>query len=1217
MNRPHRIASPSGISIELNANGSIRRMDHGDIMLNLFPGNEAEGGLANIHLRRLGDQLETIPLLGPGSPASYDTNERGWFGCGKRGAIAFRLRLVLAESVPAWFWHVELENTGESAVTCDLIHTQDVGLAHYGAIRLNEYYVSQYVDHTPLEHPKRGCAVASRQNQSMGGRCPWTVIGSLGRGVAYATDALQVHGLLTRAGGKPVAFTAGLPGKRLQHEHSMVSIQDAPVVLAPGAKARSGFFGWYEADKPTATSADDAKRIEAALALPEAVPPAWPAEVAQAFQPAGSGDFPVPSGRSTGHECPVNPQTGMSALPGSWGSSRPAASLFTSAPLLESLSLDEAAVVNLFGEAFRHVERKDGELLSFFCGERSHVVLKTKELKAMRPHGHLLRSGGSLIPDESALTSTAWMNGVFHSMVTQGHVSINRFLSTCHTWLGLFRSHGQRVFVELDGRWHLLDAPSAYAMALDSCRWIYRHRGGLIEVVSSAPDDRHELQLSLFVREGPLARFLISHHVAINGDDGSQAIPVRRESHGKGIFIRAIPDCDVGRRFPEGGFLITPSGETKTEQTGGDELLFADGVSRNQPFLCIVTSPARSVGLVIEGRLVKSAAQGENAPTCFPCAGSETGAPVQGEPSQFRIAPWNPEPGSTGVSPACRIRAENRAGETPALPGMVQGKDFWNSIGAGLQIHAPRTSPLAAAAGRAAEIFPWFIHNALVHYLSPRGLEQYSGGGWGTRDVCQGPVELLLALGRFAPIRDLLCRVFRQQNADGDWPQWFMFFDRERNIRPGDSHGDIVYWPVLALAQYLSATGDAGLLDETLPFFHADGDQAAEKATVWQHVERALNLIQRRVIAGTRLAAYGHGDWNDSLQPAKPDMRERLCSSWTVTLNYQTLTALADALGRSGKADRAAELRAKAAGILEEFQRVLIVDDVLAGLAYFPEGGKTGLLLHPRDRLTGLSYSLLPMVHAIINDMLTPEQAKHHLGLIRKHLLGPDGAHLFDRPMAYHGGPQKYFQRAESASFFGREIGIMYTHAHLRYCEALARFGDAEGFFHALSQINPIGIREIVPSAALRQANCYYSSSDAAFSDRYEAFDHYDKVKRGEIALEGGWRVYSSGAGIGVRLILQCFLGLRQEKSALVVDPVMPVALDGLKARMQLAGRSVEVTYRIKRQGCGPVSLSLNGRDLQFIREKNPYRSGAVRISMEAIVTGLTGNADRLSVWLD
>ena len=38
------------------------------------------------------------------------------------------------------------------------------------------------------------------------------------------------------------------------------------------------------------------------------------------------------------------------------------------------------------------------------------------------------------------------------------------------------------------------------------------------------------------------------------------------------------------------------------------------------------------------------------------------------------------------------------------------------------------------------------------------------------------------------------------QNADGDWPQWFMFFERERDIRPGDSHGDIIFWPLLALA---------------------------------------------------------------------------------------------------------------------------------------------------------------------------------------------------------------------------------------------------------------------------------------------------------------------------------------------------------------------------------------------------------------------------------
>ncbi len=171
-------------------------------------------------------------------------------------------------------------------------------------------------------------------------------------------------------------------------------------------------------------------------------------------------------------------------------------------------------------------------------------------------------------------------------------------------------------------------------------------------------------------------------------------------------------------------------------------------------------------------------------------------------------------------------------------------------------------------------------------------------------------------------------------------------------------------------------------------------------------------------------------------------------------------------------------------------------------------------------------------------------------------------------------------------------------------------------FFHALCQINPIGIREIVPSATLRQANCYYSSSDAAFADRYEAFDDYDKVKRGEVALEGGWRVYSSGAGIGVRLIMQCFLGLCQEKSSLVLDPVIPAALDGLKVGLQLAGHAIEVHYRIKARGCGPVSVSLNGAALDFTREANAYRPGGVRVSMASVLERLTGNGDQLVVSL-
>ena len=221
---------------------------------------------------------------------------------------------------------------------------------------------------------------------------------------------------------------------------------------------------------------------------------------------------------------------------------------------------------------------------------------------------------------------------------------------------------------------------------------------------------------------------------------------------------------------------------------------------------------------------------------------------------------------------------------------------------------------------------------------------------------------------------------------------------------------------------------------------------------------------------------------------------------------------------------------------------------------------------------------------------------------------------LFDRPMAYHGGRQRLFQRAETATFFGREIGLMYTHAHLRYAQALAHVGDAEGFFQALCQANPIAVASVVPRATLRQANCYYSSSDAAFEDRYQASEEYERVAQGTIALDGGWRVYSSGAGIALGLIMRRFLGLSREGDVLRLDPVIPAALDGLRVKMTLAERPIEIEYRIAAPGCGVKQIVLNGRPLPFTRAVNLHRPGAALVAMSAVVAQLGANLSILQV---
>src|SRR5215468_3920156 len=62
-----RIASPSGLTVQLNANASLRRIDCRDVIVNAFLGNELEGGPANLFLRRRADRIAWTPLLGPRS----------------------------------------------------------------------------------------------------------------------------------------------------------------------------------------------------------------------------------------------------------------------------------------------------------------------------------------------------------------------------------------------------------------------------------------------------------------------------------------------------------------------------------------------------------------------------------------------------------------------------------------------------------------------------------------------------------------------------------------------------------------------------------------------------------------------------------------------------------------------------------------------------------------------------------------------------------------------------------------------------------------------------------------------------------------------------------------------------------------------------------------------------------------------------------------------
>lgn len=489
----------------------------------------------------------------------------------------------------------------------------------------------------------------------------------------------------------------------------------------------------------------------------------------------------------------------------------------------------------------------------------------------------------------------------------------------------------------------------------------------------------------------------------------------------------------------------------------------------------------------------------------------------------------------------------------------------------------------------------WFTHNGLVHYSSPHGLEQSNGAAWGTRDICQGPAELFMAASRYDIVREILLKVFRRQFVeDGDFPQWFMF-DNYYRIQAHESHGDIIIWPLRTLGIYLKATQDLSILQERVPYM-SKRENAFVKAdkTLLDHIVSTLDCIEASYIPNTHLPRYGGGDWDDTLQPANHDLTSKMVSGWTIALLFDALNTLSIELSHLGIAKRLNQMKQD---MQKDYETYMVKSGVPAGFIVFNDQNQIDYLLHPNDEKTGLKYRLLALKRPIISEMIDKHQAVQYKDLITQVLKHPDGVRLMDTAVTYRGGLKTYFSRAETAANFGREIGIQYCHAHIRFIEAMAKLGEPDLAFEALYTINPIDIQQSVPNAMLRQSNVYFSSSDAAFKDRYEAKRDFEKVRQGLIPVKAGWRMYSSGPGIYLNQMVSNVLGFKQYHQGLWIDPALPQALDGLELSYHMGNYPLQVSYHFGTEN----QVKVEQQVVSSTPMNNRYRSAGVWIPSELL----------------
>ena len=1108
------------LTLAFSQHNVLQTIKSGSVMLNQFETPEWEQALSNIYLRvKQGNEISATPLIFFGNEAETFRTKAGnvvW----KTENEIFRATVTfsLAPNDSVAFLTTDVENLQTSDFTFDLIYGQDLGLADEGAVKTNEAYASQYLDQQVFNTEAAGYTVCGRQNLPGSTGNPWIQVGSLSPAVAFSTDGIQFFGKSYKFTNQPEALIKPtLDNVKYQYEMAYVALQTADTILKEGETSSTVFYLYFKPhmEKSNVSEAEALENI--------------------------ASHYEVPAkDKVVAIAAPEFSLSGESVLAG--------------APLCS----DE--VTEFFGAERRFVEEKNGVLLSFFHGDSQYVTLQEKELYLERSTGHMISSGNNQDFTNAVLSSTHGMYGVFNSHLVLGNTSFNKLLGVDRTFLNLFKSSGQRIWVKVDGEYKVLTMPSAFETGANFSRWVYKINGGYIQIRCFSACDTTALQMDIeTINISEPLDIQISNQLIMGNNEKGATVSVT--SRDRFIHITGNDEL-IAKHHPELSFtLLTDPAVSEVSTVTCEE----DGSTRY---------------LILSGQL-------------------------QGKAS-LTIGASLTDRQQTVVEPLDFDR------ETSVY--QARQNDLVNDFSVQFENDEYNAQKLN-------DTMQWFTHNALVHYSTPHGLEQYSGAAWGTRDVSQGPFEFFMSMQRYDRVVDILESIYSHQYIEtGTWPQWFMF-DQYNTIQQEESHGDIVVWPLKAVADYLQTTGDFDVLKKEIPYTSVENgfNFTTEKYSLFVHLQRQVKHIIDNLVPGTSLSCYGDGDWDDTLQPANQALRENMVSGWTIPLTLQTFKTLTAALSEQAEyADFVALISDLTERMEADYSKYLIKDGIITGFLHFPEGDieQPEYLLHPSDEKTGIKYRLLPASRSIISETFDREMAAQHMAIIEDKLVCPDGVRLMDRMAEYKAGKQTYFKRAELAANLGREVGLQYCHAHIRFIEALCKMGKAKEVYDNLYKILPVDIQKAVPNAELRQSNAYFSSSDGKFNDRYEAYENFQKLKTGDVQVKGGWKIYSSGPGIYINQLISNVLGVRYQNNNLVLDPIISKDLGKVSLTFRLFDKPCQLVINPEQGEYTPKRATLNGTDVELTVLPNAYRTGAAMIEQSTLNSLLQESDNTLEIWL-